>query len=460
MKLHIYKTILGMACLAVGTLVSCNKYLDVLPKGVQLLETTRDYDLWLNNIDVEYSTSSQLNQLDDKKDLPTISASLTTAAEKIFTWQAQFSETVPGTAEIWQTCYKPIYLFNTVIGNVDRATGPEQERKRLKAEALLGRGYEYLLLVNLYAKVYNPATANKDLAVPFITSVDITDPTPGRSTVQEIYDHIISDITAALPDLPRDNSANRFRGSLAGAHGTLARAYLYMSNFSKAAEHAQLALDNGPNAVVDYTIISDAKGIPSINKRPDALYARLGGSSNLSRDLPTLDFLKSFDTRDLRLKIFYTSLGDFSFNIRGRTFFVHSGAIPGGAAPNWGISVAEMRLILAEAAARNNDLTTACNQLDFVRKVRFMPANYQKYISTDKEEVLQKVLTERTFELAFCGLRWFDMRRLDAEGGMPAVNRYAGNGDLIATLAPGSPRYTLQIPVQVMYFNGDWVQNP
>lgn len=283
MKKNIYIIILGIAAFGTSTLMSCNKYLDVLPKGVQLLETTRDYDLWLNNIDVEYSTSSQINQLDDKKDLPTISASLNSAGEKIFTWQAQFSETVPGTAEIWQTCYRPIYLFNTVIGNIDRATGPEQERKRLKAEALLGRAYEYLLLVNLYAKVYNPATADKDLAVPFVTSVDITDPTPGRSTVQEIYGHIISDITAALPDLPRDNSINRFRGSLAGAHGTLARAYLYMSNFPKAAEHAQLALDNGPNAVVDYTIITDAKGIPVINKRPDAIYARLGKLKSLQR---------------------------------------------------------------------------------------------------------------------------------------------------------------------------------
>lgn len=455
MKKYIY-FISGIACL----LLSCNKYLDVLPKGVQLLETTRDYDLWLNNTDLESSTPGQLNLLDDHKDLPTISATLTSSNDKIFTWQPQFSETVPGTAEIWQGIYKPIYLFNTVIERVDKAEGGVDERKKLKAEALLGRAYEYLLLVNLYGKVYNKNTADRDLAVPFITSIDVSDRTPERSTVQEIYDHILSDLTAALPDLPKDNSTNRFRGSVAAAHGTLSRMYLYMGNYPKAAEHAQLALDNGPNAIVDYTLLADAKGIPALIKRPDAIYARLGGTSYISREVPTLQFLKTFDSKDLRLKMFYTLLGDFSFNTRGRTVFVHAGAISGYAAPNWGITVAEMRLIFAEAAARNNDLVTACNQLEFVRKARFLPANYQKYTSTDQDQVLQKVLAERTFELAFAGLRWFDMRRLDAEGRMPEVNRYGGTGAVIATLAPGSPRYTLQIPIQVIYFNQHWVQNP
>ncbi|MNR20637.1 hypothetical protein D3C85_1374900 [compost metagenome] len=87
-----------------------------------------------------------------------------------------------------------------------------------------------MYLVNLYGKLYNPTTASKDLAVPFVTSVDVTDEIPGRSTVQEIYDHIINDINTALANLPVDNNSNRFRGSVAGAHGVLAKTYLYMGN--------------------------------------------------------------------------------------------------------------------------------------------------------------------------------------------------------------------------------------
>ncbi|MNQ97369.1 SusD family protein [compost metagenome] len=119
-----------------------------------------------------------------------------------------------------------------------------------------------------------------------------------------------------------------------------------------------------------------------------------------------------------------------------------------------------MHLIIAEAAARSNNLPTALNQLDIVRKTRFLPADYVQFASTDQETVLQKVLAERTFEFPYNGLRWFDMRRLDAEGRMTKVERYDAGGNVISTLLPGSNKYTLQIPLSVMYFNQSWQQNP
>ncbi|MFD2582427.1 RagB/SusD family nutrient uptake outer membrane protein [Pedobacter vanadiisoli] len=444
-------------------LTSCDKYLDVTPKGVRLLQTIGDYDSWLNNVEVEYSTPPLLNQFDDHKDLPNISTSLSSTNEKMYVWQPQFVETVPGTAVLWANYYKTIYLFNTVVNNADNAIdGTDQDKRRLKAEGLLGRAFEYLSLVNLYAKPYNPATANTDLAVPFVTSIDVTDDTPPRASVQELYNHIISDINTAIPDLPKDNASNRFRGSKAAGYATLARTYLFMGNYTKAAEYAQLALNNGPNVIVDYGTLTDATGIAQVMKRPDAIYARLGGTAYLTTEIPTLDFLKSFDTKDLRLKFWYRGTGDYSFTARGQAVFQHSG-IPAGlsnASPNWGISVAEMHMILAESAARTNDLAKACDELDQLRKKRFLAVNYQKFTSNDKDVVLNKIFSERSFEFAFCGMRWFDMRRLNAEGKMPAVNRYNGTGGLVATLAPGSDRYVLRIPLQVMYFNPSWQQNP
>ncbi|SMD10278.1 RagB/SusD family nutrient uptake outer membrane protein [Pedobacter nyackensis] len=459
MKQNIHHRLTVMALFGL-LLMSCNKYLDVTPKGVQMLRTVRDYDLWLNNTELETSFPSDLNLLSDQNDKPVISTALTSTEDRVYTWQAQFIVEAPGNAALWQNYYKAIYLYNTLITGIDAATGgTDQERKKLKAEALLGRAFEYLGLVNLYGKAYNPATASQDLAVPFVTSIDVTEPVPDRSTVQQIYDRIVGDITAAIPDLPINNNINRFRGSVSSAYGVLARTYLYMGNYAKASESAQLALNNGPNIILDYTPLADAKGIPHLIKRSDAIYARLGGISYLGSEIPTLDFLKSFDKTDLRLKLYYRLLGDFSFTVRGRTTFWHAGAIAGGYI-NWGISVAEMRLIIAEAAARVNDLTKACDELDAIRKKRFPVAGYQKYSSTDKEQVFQKVMAERNFEMAYTGTRWFDMKRLDAQGRMPVVNRYNGLGEVIATLSPGSNKYTLQIPVQVMYYNSDWTQNP
>ncbi len=446
-------------------LISCDEYLDIDPKGYQLLETTEDYDEWLNSEDIQTSLPTELYLLGDEVDQPTLSISLESAAARLraYAWQQQFSEKTTATPIIWAPHYQSIYYFNTVIQEIDGAEGTEEEKERLKAEALLGRAFEYLYLVNLYGKVYDVSTASEDLAVPFVTSNDLADDTPDRSTVQEIYDHIIEDITTAISDLPADNSDNRFRGSVAAAYSVLARTYLYMSDYTKAAQNAQLAIDNSLDTILDYSTMSSVKDIPHLITREDAIYARLN-TGYVFTAYPNLTFLQSFDRTDLRLEFFYTAITypwdteDYSFTTRGRmrySTYKSSAYIW----PNWGTSAPEMRLILAEAAARSNDLSTACDELDLVRKCRFPSDTYVKYESSVQEEVLQKVLDERKFEFAFRGLRWFDMRRLDAEGRMETVYRYDGDDNVIATLSPGSNKYTLQIPIQVLYFNQDWEQN-
>ena len=48
-----------------------------------------------------------------------------------------------------------------------------KEKQALIAEAKVCRAFEYLSLVNVYAKHYDSVTANSDLGVPVILSEDI-----------------------------------------------------------------------------------------------------------------------------------------------------------------------------------------------------------------------------------------------------------------------------------------------
>jgi tetratricopeptide (TPR) repeat protein len=452
---------LVLVALSILLLTSCDKYLDVQPKGKRLVKTVGDYDLWLNNLlSLEQAIPNELNLLDDNVDDIYIKNPFSSPGNFAYTWQPQFSTDLGSAPILWKDFYESIYYYNVVLNGIDEATGGSTEQKNsLRAEALLGRAFAYLYLVNLYGNVYKAETADKDLAVPFVTSHDLNNPTPPRSTVKEIYDHIIEDVNAAIAGLPKDNSQNRFRGSSPAAYSVLARTYLYMGNYTKAAENAQLALDNGQKAVLDYGALGSISAMPSIVVRPGAIYARIH-KTTFTQFTPTLSLLKRFDKKDLRLAFYYTNLGDYSFDKRGATVHLGWGVNYSQAFPNCGTSVEEMRLILAEAAARGNDLPKALSELDLVRKARFKAADYQKYESTVQEEVLQKVLTERNLEFAFNGTRWFDMRRLDAEGRMPEINRYDPQNNLIASLPPHSKKYTLQIPIQVMSFNPGWPQNP
>lgn len=444
---------------------SCDNYLDIEPKGVQLLTSVEDYNEWLDSEDVQTSLPDEINDIADNVDDADYKNPPSYDGERIYTWQEQFSEDLTATPVIWSDLYQNIYYYNTVLLGIDDATeGTDAEKSSMKSEALLGRAFNYLYLVNLYGKVYNESTANEDLAVPFVTSNDLEDEVPNRSTVQQIYDHIIADIEEAITNLPEDNSDNRFRGSVPAAYSVLARTYLFMGDYDKATEYAQLALDLGSGTLVDFTALTGGKEMPDLRTRESALYARLNTGYKFTA-YPDISFLQSFETGDLRLEYYYRNLGDYSFTERGSTKY-YSYAYPINRSDmvqfNWGTSVGEMRLIIAEAAAREDDLETAIDQLDMLRSKRFLAENYVKYdpVTPDQEEVLQKVLNERTYEMSFTGMRWFDMRRLAAEGRMSDVYRYDSAGEIAVTLSPESNKYTLQIPIQVMYFNPDWEQNP
>jgi hypothetical protein len=443
--------LMAMSCLALG---ACNKYLDVTPKGFTILSTVNNYEQWLNDAEkLGASAAQELNLLADNVDNVSITVPATGTTALIYTWAPQFTTDLKATPVFWGNHYANINKFNTVLQGIDAATGgTEQVKRSLKAEALLGRAFEYFYLINLYGKPYDPATAAKDPGVPFVISNDVAQKVPPRSTVKEICDHIIEDVKAAIPNLPADNSKNRLRGSVQAAHSVLARVYLYMSNYTEAAKSAQLAIQMNGLSMIDFraAIPSNAS---QVSTRPDAIYAR----SVFGYETADLSFVKTFDTRDLRLALLYSSFDNFTS--RGNTQFAPLFKAFEFMNTNTGTSLQEMKLIIAEAAARAADLTTALTQLNDIREQRFHTADYQPLQSNDKDQVLEWVLRERTFELPYSGLRWFDMRRLDKEGRMPVVNRYDAQNNVIATLPRASVAYTLQIPIQVINFNPGMQQN-
>ncbi|QPH40930.1 RagB/SusD family nutrient uptake outer membrane protein [Pedobacter endophyticus] len=456
MKKIKYITQLLLCCLVLS---SCDKYLDVEPKGKQLLKTTNDFDLWLNNqvLTSETSADNIMNYMTDNIDLQNVNTPPTTLSELIYTWAPQFTTDITSTTYLWGEHYKRISLFNTVLVGINAAEGGTPSQKSsIRAEALLGRAHSYFYLVNEYAKPYDAATAATDLAVPYITSDDVSQKTPARSTTAEIYQHIISDINEAIPNLPADNSNARFRGSKGAAYSVLARVYLYRREYAEAQRYAELALANTRATIIDYTNAATFPTTTNVVSHPDVIYGR----SSVAIGLPiTAEFKSTFATNDARRTVLYYN---WASNVRGSTLFYANLVTPVFQLTNSGTSVQEMHLIAAEGAARSNNLGVALSHLNEVRRNRYTgtPVTSRDFTSTDQNAVLNEVFAERRRELPFHGLRWFDMRRFDLENRMPAVIRTNAQNNVIATLEPHSSKYTLQIPIQVLAFNPDMIQNP
>ena len=125
---------------------------------------------------------------------------------------------------IWQTLYRGINNANILLANVDKESIDIElsERQRIKGEALFLRAYFYFLLVQNWGDV------------PYITV-----PTEGakpeeiqiaRTPALEVYDHIISDMNAALPYVKQiDELGYGGKVSQSAIHGILARVHLYVA---------------------------------------------------------------------------------------------------------------------------------------------------------------------------------------------------------------------------------------
>ena len=124
------------------------------------------------------------------------------------------------------------------------------------------------------------------------------------------------------------------------------------------------------------------------------------------------------------------------------------GSYAGNFFPFGGLATDELYLIRAECAARAGDSNSAMADINTLLSARWRRGAFPGYTVGSAQEALDTVLLERRKELAFRGLRWTDLRRMNAEGANITLTRNL-NGTLY-TLAPNSPLYVLPIPPDVI----------
>lgn len=242
-----YLCLLGMLNLT----VSCSDFTDVQPKGKNLLSTTTELEMLL---DSEFSTSSSdwsmmcgdlIYCLENIPNL--ISKPQKTRTSIILTWdeseQDYMAELTTDDGD-----YSAFYgiigtIANPVLARVDAAEGDAALKNQLKCEALVLRAYFHYLLVNKFAKAYNPATASQDPGIPYMTEdMDVAELSV-KLTVKQVYEHILTDLQEAidLDGLP-DVAVNRMRVNKPFAYAAKAMVLLSMQRFDEAENVAKEVL--------------------------------------------------------------------------------------------------------------------------------------------------------------------------------------------------------------------------
>lgn len=441
-------------------LVSCDDFLDIKPKGVSIPEKATEYEQLLNYAQLTKGLEVYMEYMTDDAYVPDKGyggyEEMDQADRNLYTFQSEIYS--PAEYDIlWLQSYNRIYYCNVVANQVMAAQGDLAYKQRVRSDALVLRAFDYLGLINSYAKHYDPATAATDPGVPLQLDENITDAPIQRATVKQIYDQIKADLEEAVNYLP-DQNLIQYRGSKPFVRALLARMYLCMGNYEQAQHWAEEVLKThhtlldmtqcsivDPDKTVGRTDLPDADENPeNINIRYTPYVYGLSGTVYASQDL-----LNLYDENDMRLKLWFTH--KIGSNIVDDLIFA------GYFEMNVSSSVQEMMLIVAECAARAKDKATAMKWYNELRKHRIL--NYADETAVDADEALKKVLNERRREFVYNGLyRWVDLRRLNKDFRFRKTITHTVNRTSYV-LEPESPKWILPIPPMVTDMNPDMVIN-
>lgn len=415
----------------------------------------------------------------------------------MFLWRDEmFEDNVDEKYNSWAKYYGKIMGCNTVLDYVDKVTGDEKTKENMRGQALVLRGFYYFMLVNYYGLPYNYGNPEENLGVPLKLKLEVTDEYMRRNTVAEVYEQVIKDVEDGIKlieENPMKMSLYKI-DALAGK-AILCRVYLYMEEWDKALEYANMVLEEKPNLTSLASAPEDAIQYQGSSRwcvynetesdeiiwmyssvRELACYPD-GGTAiapyTVSDELIDLyEFSTDADNHgDLRYYMYFSWKGFLDMTTFIPTIYPAYG-FKGGHLSNspyatQGIRTAEIYLNRAECYIRkymesgdDNYRKLALADLNKLRESRYDTRNVA-YVDVDKttaEDLFAFYKEERRRELCFEGHRWFDLRRY----GMPELTHvyFVEEGqEEVETLSEGDLRYVLPIPRVVLERNPGLQQN-
>ena len=228
-------------------------------------------------------------------------------------WNSHTDPTSLTTELLWYHRYNIILGANLLI---DKATdGSLTESPKLKeilGQAYTYRAYAYLSLIQHYAKGYLIGNPASDPGVPLLNSVTSEFTSAPRSSVQEIYNQIESDLNAAI---------TVFDGAQARPGGTAGKSQLNIN--TAYALLARTALSKGDWATAASAAVNAREGYPLMNEA---------------------DWLSGFNTNDLSEVIWGSNVIETETTFFRSYFYLASNTFNGSQIRN-NPKIADRRLI-------------------------------------------------------------------------------------------------------------------
>ena len=426
---------------------SCESYLDEKSdKQLATPTTIEDFKalLYHNNMFLGFSSAGEVSTNDFYLTDVDFNGLYYESDKRLYTWQPDYvSKSMETPGNNWRDCYRAIYVCNAVLQGVKENNLSGIEADEIRGYALVYRAARYLDGVQIWAPVYDQRTANNDPGMVIRLDPDMNLPSV-RSSVQQTYNQIIKDLNEAVLLLPNTSISHNVP-TKAAACGLLARTYLIMGEYAKALENAEYSLAYN-SELIDFNSLNpnDTYPIPKTDRYAVKEMIFLNGMTindfdmtNTVKIMPSLYNL--YQTGDLRKSIYFRKNSDGSYSFKGSHF---------RASLFVGISTGELMLIVAECNARLDNLPKAEASLNNLLIKRWNPAYFVPVALKNKELALKAIIEERRKELAFRGLRWSDIKRLNRDGAEIILTRTVNGENYV--LNPNDKKYAIAIPEDII----------
>lgn len=399
----------------------------------------------------------------------------------------------------WGQAYKVIAAANKIIAYVPNESSAAM--RQLKGENLYLRAMMHFNLVRVFGRPYTQGNGESP-GVPLLKDGLSEDQinTITRSSVKEVYNLVISDLTQAY-ELMSENKSNSF-ASKEVAQALLSRVYLYKGDNENAIKYADLVIKSGRYKLVQGAEYSGYfKTAPASNpetifairhtKVQDRAFSAIGsmyfssdasgtaqgqgvsGWAEIYASQKYFDFVGK-NANDLRNNFItpYIVGGVVQHNTKLNPstpmYYVNKYSMQEGvinlSSPVY-LRLAEMYLIRAEANAKLGKTAAALEDVNLLRQRAGLSGD-KLYTNANlgSKTALDVVMEERWLELAFEGHRSYDLFR----NNLPMERNYPGTHSLNNTpttnlfqkVLPTDPRVIFFIPQAEIDRNSKLTQNP
>lgn len=465
------------------TNTSCEDFTEIQPKGTNLLTTVTQLEMLLNyefyfmpsdwqtmSGDMLYAYSHVPSMISQPN--KTRNVIMWTFDEANMDKMAELTSSDDDYGEFFGIIGK---ICNPILSKIDAAEGDDATKVRIKAEALTLRAYFHWLLVNKFAKAYNPSTAANDPGIAYLLETqDITQPTE-KLTVQQVYDYILDDINAAIElDALPDVAVNRMRMCKPAAYAVKAWALASMQQFDEAAAAAKQAL--AINSVVnDYNspeMTTETMGYITGGSYPSIYREQLKCEEDLFFTYG-LEFFNNYgpeawalfeDGHACRDRIATAEMMyDYMMNMAESTCGITGFHTTYDMNSVWnmvGLKTTHMYLIVAEAEIHKGNFDAAMEALDKIRVGRINPEVYAplKGIVTTQEDAMFRLKQTSHGENIYSLYNFIQRKRWNQVSGWEETIERRINEN-VYTMTPDSPMWIFPFGRNVTDNNPNMTQN-